>query len=90
MQKSPRMRAFFRLMRRQVSLSIVPSGLFVQFLDINRCREKRAATRLVDETKPLADLAEKEVGKHDALLSVKVVTGAVCVVLRGVLLMYSG
>jgi hypothetical protein len=58
-----------------------------QFFDIDGRREKCAATRLVHETKPLAELAEKKVDKHDALLSMKVVTGAIPNVLSGALLM---
>jgi|APAra7269097635_1048570.scaffolds.fasta_scaffold22682_2 hypothetical protein len=93
MFKSPRLRAFFvpSFMNggksRGFRLSIVSLSGFARFFDIDRRREKGAATRLVYETKPLAELAEKEVGKHDALLSMKVVTGAIHIVLGGALLM---
>jgi hypothetical protein len=69
------------------SLSIVSLRVLAQFFDINGRCEKCAATRLVDETKPLAELAEKEVDKHDVLLSMKVITGAIHIVLSGALLM---
>jgi hypothetical protein len=88
MFKSPRQRAFFRNdASRRLELSIVSLRVLAQLFDINGCCEKCAATRLVHETKPLAELAEKEVDKHDVLLSMKVVTGAVHVVLSGALLM---
>ena len=73
---------------RRFELPIVSLCVLAQFFDINGCREKCAATRLVHETKPLAELAEKEVDEHDALLSMKVVTGAVHIVLSGALLMF--
>ncbi|HSS47230.1 MAG TPA: hypothetical protein VLL03_07445 [Burkholderiales bacterium] len=83
---------FFAVMLRdskswRFELSIVSLRVLAQFFDINGRCEKCAATRLVHETKPLAELAEKEVDKHDVLLLMKVVTGAVHVVLSGALLM---
>ncbi|MBN3764674.1 hypothetical protein [Burkholderia sp. Ac-20365] len=87
MFKSPRKRAFFLSRRIGATSSIVSSNVPVQFFDIDGRGKKRAATRFVHETEPLAELAEKEVGKHDALLSMKVVTGAVALVSSGALSM---
>ncbi|AUT59278.1 hypothetical protein C2L65_06475 [Paraburkholderia terrae] len=88
-----RVSALFAVMRHggkswRFRLSIVSLSFLAQFFDINGCCEKCAATRLVHETKPLAELAEKEVDKHGVLLSMKVVTGAVHIVLSGALLMF--